>query len=48
MLEIMEDYCKRCGDTYDPALGCRCAHYCVTTDLDFVIIENRPLNPVKD
>lgn len=25
MLEIIEDYCKVCGDTYDPLFGCRCA-----------------------
>jgi hypothetical protein len=24
MLEIIEDYCKVCGDTYDPLFGCRC------------------------
>jgi hypothetical protein len=24
MVEIMENYCKVCGDTYDPMFGCRC------------------------
>ncbi len=25
MTELIEDYCRKCGERFDPAIGCRCS-----------------------
>jgi hypothetical protein len=40
MDHCLEDYCKRCGETFDPTFGCRCA-------LVPCVDESRAMRPVR-
>jgi len=42
MLELIEFYCKFCGDTYDPIFGCRCSvTQAPTSTAELLIVQPR-------